>query len=67
MLSGEQSSTIYLNQTIIDIVKNANLIAGEQTIIKDIGFKFPLKIVISVEELTATVITTYPLKKGRKK
>jgi len=36
-------------------------------IIKDTGFKFPLKIVISVEELTATVITAYPLKKGRKK
>jgi hypothetical protein len=53
--------------TIIDIVGNANLIAGEQIIIKDAGFKFPLKIVISVDKLTATVITTYPLKKGRKK
>jgi hypothetical protein len=52
---------------IIDIIKNTKLIDGEQIIIKDTGFKFPLKIVVSVEDLTATVITTYPLKKGRKK
>jgi hypothetical protein len=50
--------------TIIDIVEHANLTVGEQIIIKDIGLKFPLKIVISVEEFTATVLTAYPLKKG---
>jgi hypothetical protein len=53
--------------TVIDIVENANLTAGERIIVKDIGFKFPLKIVVSVEEFTATVLTAYPLKKGRKK
>lgn len=53
--------------TIIAIVENANLIEGEQVIIRNVGLKFPLKIVIYVEQLIATVITAYPLKKGRKK
>jgi hypothetical protein len=53
--------------TIINIVESAHLTAGEQIINKDIGLKFPLKIAVSVEEFTATVITAYPLKKGRKK
>jgi hypothetical protein len=40
---------------------------GEQKIIKDVpGFRYPLKIVFSVADDTATVITNYPLKKGRK-
>jgi hypothetical protein len=30
------------------------------------GFKYPLKIVVSVEGDIITVITNYPLKKGRK-
>lgn len=53
--------------TIIAIVENINLIEGEQVIIRNVGLKFPLKIVIYVEQLIATVITAYPLKKGRKK
>jgi hypothetical protein len=45
-----------------------NLHQGEHEIIKDVpGFKYPLKIVVSVEEDLITVITNYPLKKGRKK
>jgi len=38
---------------------------GEHEIIKRInGFKYPIKIVISVEAGNITVITNYPLKKG---
>ncbi|MDP3030063.1 MAG: DUF4258 domain-containing protein [Deltaproteobacteria bacterium] len=54
--------------TIKDILTNMNLHQGEHEIIKDVpGFKYPLKIVVSVEEDLITVITNYPLKKGRKK
>jgi hypothetical protein len=53
---------------ITDILTNMNLHRGEQEIIKDVeGFKYPLKIVVSVEKDLTTVITNYPLKKGRKK
>ncbi len=44
-----------------------NLPQGEHKIIKDIGQKYPLKIVVSVKKDTLSVITNYPLKKGRKK
>ncbi len=45
-----------------------NLRQGEQEIIRDVvGFQYPLKIVVSIEKDAATVITNYPLKKGRKK
>jgi hypothetical protein len=44
-----------------------NLPQGEHEIIKDIGQKYPLKIVVSVEKDTLSVITNYPLKKGREK
>jgi len=54
--------------TVIDILRNMNLHQGEHEIIKPIsGFKYPLKIVVSVEEDLITVVTNYPLKKGRKK
>lgn len=44
-----------------------NLHEGEQEVVRNItGFQYPLKIVISVEANTVTVITNYPLKKGRK-
>ncbi|MBI4652078.1 hypothetical protein HY745_12550 [Candidatus Desantisbacteria bacterium] len=53
---------------IINILTNMNLSQGEHEIIKEvIGFKYPLKIVISVENDIITVITNYPLKKGIKK
>jgi len=45
-----------------------HLSQGEHEIIKDVvGFEYPLKIIVSVEEDTTTVISNYPLKKGRKK
>lgn len=54
--------------TIMDILTNMNLHQGEHEIIKHVaGFKYALKIVVSVEEDLITVITSYPLKKGRKK
>ncbi len=41
---------------------------GEHEFIKHVsGFKFPIKIVVVVEEDVATVVTNYPLKKGRRK
>jgi len=53
---------------IVDILTNMNLNQGEHEIIKHVtGFKYPLKIVVSVEEDLTTVITNYPLKKRRKK
>ena len=40
---------------------------GEHEIIKDLSeFKFPIKVVAVVKEGIVTVITNYPLKKGRK-
>ncbi len=54
--------------TITAILTNMNLHQGEHEIIKHVsGFNYSLKIVVSVEEKLMTVITTYPLKKGRKK
>jgi hypothetical protein len=54
--------------TIIDILTSVNLRQGEQEIVKDVvGFKYPLKIVVAVEKDITTVITNYPLKKGKKK
>ena len=54
--------------TITAILTKMNLHQGEHEIIKHVpGFKYPLKIVVSVEENLITVITNYPIKKGRKK
>ena len=50
---------------VLDIISGENLTQGEHEIIRSVaGFKYPLKIVVSVEKDTATVITNYPLKKG---
>ncbi len=49
------------------ILSSMNLNQGEYDIIKNIGQKYSLKIVVSVKKDTITVITNYPLKKGRKK
>ena len=54
--------------TITDILANMNLHAGEHEIIKHVpGLQYPVKMLVSVEEDLITVITNYPLKKGRKK
>jgi len=53
---------------ISDILTGMNLRRGEHEIVRNVvGFQYRLKIVVSVEGDTATVITNYPLKKGRKK
>ena len=53
--------------TVSDILAKMNLHLGEQEIIKNIGQKYPLKIVVSVKKDNISVVTNYPLKKGRKK
>lgn len=56
------------DSTVTDILTNMNLGQGEHEIIRDVpGFRYPLKIVVSVEGDKVTVITNYPLKKGRGK
>lgn len=53
---------------VIDILRNMNLHQGEHEIIKDVsGLKYSLKVVVSIAGDLITVITNYPLKKGRKK
>lgn len=52
--------------TVSAILSKMNLPQGEHEIIKDVGQKYPLKIVVSVNKDTVSVITNYPLKKGRK-
>ena len=52
---------------VINILENLELNEGEHEIIRDVeGFKYPLKIIVTVESDTATIVTNYPLKKGRK-
>ncbi len=53
---------------VVDILGNMKLPKGEHEIIRNVtGFQYPLKIVVSIERDIVTVITNYPLKKGRKK
>ena len=52
--------------TIEKILADSELNDGEHELIRDIaGFTYPIKIVISAENDIMTVITNYPLKKGR--
>ena len=52
--------------TIEKILADVDLNDGEHEVIKSVsGFRYPLKIVVAVEGDTMTVITNYPLKKGR--
>ena len=54
--------------TIKDILTGMNWHQGIHEIMKDVaGFMYPLKIVVSVEKDIITVITNYPVKKGREK
>jgi hypothetical protein len=40
---------------------------GSTEIVENVeGFKYPLKIVVAVEADVITIVTNYPLKKGRK-
>ena len=62
-----RASLYKIPESIIStILTGMNLRQGEHEIIRDVtGFQYPLKIVVSVAGDTATVITNYPLKKGR--
>ncbi|MDL1958428.1 MAG: DUF4258 domain-containing protein [Deltaproteobacteria bacterium] len=52
--------------TIENILVNMDLTQGEHKVIKNVsGFRYPIKIVVAVEGDIITVITSYPLKKGR--
>ncbi len=54
--------------SVKDILRGMDLSPGVHTILQDIeGLPYPLKIVVSVDRNAVTVITNYPLKKGRKK
>ncbi len=54
--------------TIESILSSSDLEDGEHELIRDInGFKYPIKIVVAVEKDVRTVITNYPLKRGREK
>jgi len=55
-------------ETIIsDLLTDLNLHQGEHEIIKNVsGFKYPLKIVVSIENNLTPVKTNYSLKKGGK-
>jgi len=53
---------------VCEILTGMRLREGEHEIKRIVsGFQYPLKIVFSVEGDTITVVTTYPLKRGRQK
>ncbi|NIA10289.1 MAG: hypothetical protein GWP10_11330 [Nitrospiraceae bacterium] len=53
-------------ETVTKILEGKKLIESNHEIIENVaGFKYPLKVVVSVEGDIITVITNYPLKKGR--
>ena len=53
--------------TILKILERKELTQGTHEIIENVeGFKYPLKIVVAVKDDIMTIITDYPLKKGRK-
>jgi hypothetical protein len=53
---------------VSEILANMRLREGEHEIIRIVpGFRYPLKIIVSVESDIATVITNYALMRGMKK
>jgi hypothetical protein len=53
---------------VSSILTSMNFHQGEHEIVRNLtGFHYPVKIVVSVEGDTVTIITNYPLKKGRRK
>ena len=53
--------------TILKVLEGKELTRGDHEIIEYVeGFKYPLKIVVTVAYDIITVKTNYPLKKGRK-
>jgi hypothetical protein len=58
-----------ISESIIsEVLENKDLSGqGIQEVLENVeGFKYPLKIVIAVENDIITIVTSYPLKKGRK-
>ena len=52
---------------IKEILQNLDLEDGEHEVIKGVqGFEYPIKVLVSVKGNILTVITNYPLKKGRR-
>ena len=52
--------------TVLGLLEGRFLHPGIHEIVEKVeGFRLPLKIVVAVEGDTITVITNYPLKKGR--
>ena len=52
--------------TIEKILMDLDLHDGEHELIKNVpGYKYPIKIAVTVESNIMTVITNYPLKRGR--
>ena len=67
-MQNEEQNCNIPESTIEEILMGLDLHDGEHEVIKNVpGFKYPLKIVVSVGEDLITVVTNYPLKKGRKK
>ena len=53
--------------TIEKISSGLDISDGEHVIIREVsGFKYPIRIVFAFESDILTVITNYPLKKGRR-
>jgi len=56
-----------IQESIVEkILAYSDLSDGDHDVIRKVSdFKYPIKIVVSVESNVMTVITNYPLKKGR--
>jgi hypothetical protein len=53
-------------ETVRKILATKELTQGNQEIVENVeGYKYPLKIIVSVEADITTVITNYPVKKGK--
>jgi hypothetical protein len=53
---------------VAQLILEANLTEGEHEIIRNVpGFKYPLKIIVSLDGDVVKVITNYPLKQGAAK
>jgi hypothetical protein len=49
------------------IIENCSLPEGNYEIVRDVkGFKYPIKVVIAIEENVYTIVTNYPLKRRKK-
>lgn len=52
---------------ILKILEGKEFDEGTHQIVQSVeGFKFPLKVIVAVENDKVTIITNYPWKKGRK-